>query len=82
MSKTEQLLRDDLDCLRLASDLTQVASNVPSDAQRAFLLQMARTSDSLVDRLETRRLNKAAGFRAALAAFALAPPFCIALHRG
>jgi hypothetical protein len=54
MSKTEQSLRDDLDCLRLASDLTQLASNVPSGAQRAFLLQMARTSASLVDRLETR----------------------------
>ena len=59
MSKSEQLLRDDLDCLRLASDLTQLASNlpssdVPSAALKAFLLQVARTCTGLVDRLESR----------------------------
>jgi hypothetical protein len=54
MSKSEQMLRDDLDCLRLASDLTQLASNVPNAALRAFILQMARTCTGLVDRLETR----------------------------
>jgi hypothetical protein len=54
MSKSEQLLRDDLDCLRLASDLTQLASHAISPALKAHLLQMARTCTGLVDRLETR----------------------------
>jgi hypothetical protein len=54
MSKSEQLLRDDLDCLRLASDLTQLASDVPSAALKAYLLKTARTCTGLVDRLETR----------------------------
>jgi hypothetical protein len=54
MSKSEQLLRDDLDCLRLASDLTQLASDALSPALEAYLLQLAQTCTSLVDRLETR----------------------------
>jgi hypothetical protein len=54
MSKSEQLLRDDLDCLRLASDLTQLASYVPSRALKAHLLHIAQTCNRLVDRLETR----------------------------
>jgi hypothetical protein len=53
MSKSEQLLRDDLDCLRLASDLTRLAGYVPSSALKAHILQIARTCTSLVDRLET-----------------------------
>jgi hypothetical protein len=54
VSKSETLLRDDLDCLRLASDLTQLASNAPSAALKAYILQLARTCTGLVDRLETR----------------------------
>jgi len=54
MSKSEQLLKDDLDCLRLASDLTQLASNALNPALKSYLLQLARTCTSLVDRLETR----------------------------
>jgi hypothetical protein len=54
MSKSEQMLRADLDCLRLASDLTQLASNVPSRALRSYLLRIAETCTGLVDRLETR----------------------------
>jgi hypothetical protein len=54
MSKSEQSLRDDLDCLRLASDLTQLASDVPGPALKSYLLQMARICTGLVDRLETR----------------------------
>jgi hypothetical protein len=54
VSKSETLLRDDLDCLRLASDLTQLASNVPSPALKAHIMQLARTCIGLVDRLETR----------------------------
>jgi hypothetical protein len=54
MSKSEQLLRDDLDYLRLASDLTQLASTALSPALKSYLLQMAGTCTCLVDRLETR----------------------------
>jgi hypothetical protein len=54
MSISEQSLRDDLDCLRLASDLTQLASDALSPALKAYLLQLAQTCTSLVDRLETR----------------------------
>jgi hypothetical protein len=54
MSKSEQLPGDDLDCLRLASDLTKLASDVPSAALRAYLLQLARTCTVLVRRLETK----------------------------
>jgi hypothetical protein len=54
MSKSEQLLRDDLDCLRLASDLTQLAREALSPALKSHLLRMARTCTGLVDRLETR----------------------------
>jgi hypothetical protein len=54
MSKSEQLLRDDLDCLRLASDLTQLASDALSPALKAYLLQLAQASTGLVDRPETR----------------------------
>jgi hypothetical protein len=49
MSESEQLLRDDLDCLRLASDLTRLASYVPCAALKAHILQIARTCTSLVD---------------------------------
>lgn len=58
MSKSEQLLRDDLDCLRLASDLTRLASYVPSSALKAHILQIARTRTGMVDRPET--FNQAA----------------------
>ena len=54
MSKSEQLLKDELDCLRLASDLTNMASDVPSAALRAYLLELARTCTVLVGRLETK----------------------------
>jgi hypothetical protein len=54
VSKSETMLRDDLDCLRLASDLAQLASNIPSAALKAYILQLARTCTGLVDRLETR----------------------------
>ena len=54
MSKSEQLLRDDLDCLRLASDLTQLAATISSAALKAYILQLARTCTGLVDRLEAR----------------------------
>jgi hypothetical protein len=54
MSKSKQLLRDELDCLRLASDLTQLASYVPSFALKAHILQLARTCTVLVDQLETK----------------------------
>ena len=54
MSKSEQLLRDDLDCLRLASDLTQLASVISSAALKAYILHLARTCTSLVDCRETR----------------------------
>jgi hypothetical protein len=54
MSKSEQLLRDDLECLRLASDLTQLAGAISSTATKAYILQLARTCTGLVDRLETR----------------------------
>ena len=54
MSKSEQLLKDDLDCLRLAFDLTQLASDALNPALKSYLLQLARTCTSLVDRLETR----------------------------
>jgi hypothetical protein len=52
MSESEQLLRDDLDCLRLASDLTRLAGYVPSSALKAHILQIARTCTSLIDRPE------------------------------
>jgi len=54
MSKLEQLVRDDLDCQRLACDLTQLASNALSPALKSYLLQLARPCTSPVDRLETR----------------------------
>jgi hypothetical protein len=52
MLRSEQLLRDDLDYLRLASDLTRLASYVPGAALQAYILQIAQTCTSLVDRLE------------------------------
>ena len=54
MSKSEQMLRADLDCLRLASDLTQLARDALSPALKSYLLQLARACTGLVDRLETR----------------------------
>ena len=56
MSKSDHLLRarDDLDCLRLASDLTQSARKTFNPALRLYLLQLARTANSLVERPETR----------------------------
>jgi hypothetical protein len=53
-SESEQLLRDDLDCLRLASDLTRLASYLPSSALKAHILKLARTCTGLVDRGETK----------------------------
>ncbi|MGA3242882.1 MAG: hypothetical protein ABSG03_42115 [Bryobacteraceae bacterium] len=52
MSKSEQLLKDDLDCLRLASDLTQLASDAVSPALKSYLLELAQTCTGLIDRLE------------------------------
>ncbi|MGA2058585.1 MAG: hypothetical protein ABSG88_25200 [Bradyrhizobium sp.] len=60
MSKSEQLLRDDLDCLRLASDLTQLASDTLNPALKAYLLQLARNCTLMVDRGDPA-LNQAAG---------------------
>jgi hypothetical protein len=54
MSKSEQMLRADLDCLRLASDLTELACNVPGHALKSYLLEIAQTCTRLVDRPETR----------------------------
>ena len=42
MSMLDNLRKHDLDCLRLASDLTQLANDVLSPALRTHLLQMAR----------------------------------------
>ena len=56
MSKSEPLLND-LDCLRLASDLKQLASNVPSATLKAYILQLARTCTGLVDRPGNQTLN-------------------------
>jgi hypothetical protein len=52
MSKSE--LINDLDCLRLASDLTRLASYVPNSALKAHILQLAGTCNGLVYRLETK----------------------------
>jgi hypothetical protein len=54
MSKSEQMLRADLDCLRLASDLAQLAKQALSPALKSYILQMARNCNYLVDRPETR----------------------------
>ena len=55
MSMSDNLRKHDLDCLRLTSDLTQLASNVLlSPALRTHLLQMARACTGLVERAETR----------------------------
>jgi hypothetical protein len=54
MSKSDQMLKADLDCLRLASDLTQLANYTLSPALKSYILQMARTCNDLVDRPETR----------------------------
>jgi hypothetical protein len=54
MSKSEQMLRSDLDCLRLASDLTQLANYTLNPALKSYILQMAQTCNNLVDRPETR----------------------------
>ena len=54
MSKAEQLLRADLDCLRLASDLIQLGNRAPSHALKSYLLQLAQTCTRLVERPETR----------------------------
>ena len=54
MSMSNNLRKHDLDCLRLASDLTQLANDVLSPALRTHLLQMARACTGLVDRAETR----------------------------
>jgi hypothetical protein len=55
MSKSEQLLGDDLDCLRLASDLTRLASYVPNSALKTHILQLAETCNGLVYRLKTKQ---------------------------
>ena len=54
MSKSEQLRRDDLDCLRLASDLTLLANYTLSPALKSEILQMVRMCINLVDRPEAR----------------------------
>ena len=54
MSISDNQRKHDLDCLRLASDLTQLASDVLSPAVRTHLLQMARDCTGLVERAETR----------------------------
>jgi hypothetical protein len=54
MSKSEQVLRSDLDCLRLASDLTQLANYTLSPALKSEILQMVRMCINLVDRPEAR----------------------------
>jgi hypothetical protein len=54
MSMSDNLRKHDLDCLRLASDLTQLANDVLSPALRSYLLQMARACTGLVERAETR----------------------------
>ena len=54
MSMSDNLRKHDLDCLRLASDLTQLASDVLSPALRTHLLQMAQACTGLVERAETR----------------------------
>jgi hypothetical protein len=54
MSKLEQELISDLDCLRLASDLTQLANYTPSPTLKAYILRMVWMCNNLVDRPETR----------------------------
>ena len=54
MSKAEQILKADLDCLRLASDLIQLGNEVPNHVLKAHLLRLARTCTRLVERPETR----------------------------
>jgi hypothetical protein len=54
MSGSERKPKDELDCLRLASDLTQLASGSVSPALKSYLLQMAHQRATLVDRPETR----------------------------
>jgi hypothetical protein len=54
MSMSDNLRKHDLDCLRLASDLTQLASDVLNADLRTHLLQMARACNGLVERAETR----------------------------
>jgi hypothetical protein len=54
MLMSDNLLKHDLDCLRLASDLTQLANEALSPALRSHLLQMARACTCLVERAETR----------------------------
>ena len=89
MSESEQLLRDDLDCLRLASDLTRLASYVPCAALKAHILQIARTCTSLVDvhqpgrSVGDVRSGRGWGLSApALALGSLAPPPGVDLNRG
>jgi hypothetical protein len=52
MSISEQRLRDDLDCLRLASDLTRLASYVPGPALQAHILRLAQSCTGLAERPE------------------------------
>ena len=54
MSMSDNLRKHDLDCLRLASDLTQLANDALSPTLRSHLLQMARACTGLVERGETR----------------------------
>jgi hypothetical protein len=60
MSNSEQMLRDDLVCLRLASDLTRLASYIPGSALKAHILRMARICNALVDRPEDQKLKPSA----------------------
>jgi hypothetical protein len=52
MSRSERRPGDELDCLRLASDLMQLASGSVSPALKSYLLQMAQRCIDLVDRPE------------------------------
>jgi hypothetical protein len=56
MSISEQRLRDDLDCLRLASDLTRLASYVPGSALQAHILRLAQRCTGLAERPEHQAL--------------------------
>ena len=86
MSKSEQLLRDDLDCLRLASDLTQLAATISSAALKAYILGSwpdfpAPPGLSAGDQALSQGGPAPSGHKF-LASLSLASSGCIALHRG
>ena len=49
MSDTEYSRQHDLECMRLASDLTQLASNNVSPALRSYVLRMAKVWTRLAE---------------------------------